>query len=283
MNNYLFLLPLYNDWESLLILHEKINDQMGKLKKRGKILIINDFSNNEPPIFKKYENIDEVQIINLNKNLGSQKSISVGLKYLKSSTNNTIITILDSDGEDDVNKIPDMINEAENNPKKIIVSTRTKRQENSFFRAAYFFHKFLTFILTFEWISYGNFSSFHSSQITKILSNNSSWLAISSSFAKNCEILKIKAERKKRLIGKSKLSVVGLISHSLRINCVFLLRVIFLSIIYCFFIFIFFSANLNIAIIISLIIVFYNIMILFTLIKNRQKDFNNSLSFIKNK
>ena len=143
MNNYLFLLPLYNDWESLLILHEKINDQMGKLKKRGKILIINDFSNNEPPIFKKYENIDEVQIINLNKNLGSQKAISVGLKYLKSSTNNTIITILDSDGEDDVNKIPDMINEAENNPKKIIVSTRTKRQENSFFRAAYFFHKFL--------------------------------------------------------------------------------------------------------------------------------------------
>ena len=59
MNNYLFLLPLYNDWESLLILHEKINDQMGKLKKRGKILIINDFSNNEPPIFKKYENIDK--------------------------------------------------------------------------------------------------------------------------------------------------------------------------------------------------------------------------------
>ena len=282
MNNYLFLLPLYNDWDSLLILHEKINDHMKKLKKKGKILIINDFSNSSPPIFKKYENIEEVQIINLSKNLGSQKAISVGLKYLDSTTNNMIVTILDSDGEDDVNKIPDMINEAENKPEKIIVSTRTKRQENFFFRIAYFFHKFLTFIFTFKWISYGNFSSFHSDQIKKILSNNSSWLAISSCFAKNCKILKIKAERKKRLIGKSKLSVIGLISHSLRINCVFLLRVIFLSIIYCFFVFIFFSANLNIAIAISLFIVFYNVLILFTLIRNRQKDFNNSLSFIKN-
>ena len=94
--------------------------------------------------------------------MGSQKAISVGLKYLESKAKNTIITILDSDGEDDVNKIPVMINEAENNPEKIIVSTRTKRRENSFFKIAYFFHKFLTFIFTLKWISYGNFASFHS-------------------------------------------------------------------------------------------------------------------------
>ena len=123
MSSYLFLLPLYNDWDSLLILHEKINEQMKKLKKVGKILIINDFSNNDSPIFKKYDYIEEVQIINLSKNLGSQKAISVGLKYLEYKAKNTIITILDSDGEDDVNKIPAMINEAENNLEKIIVST----------------------------------------------------------------------------------------------------------------------------------------------------------------
>ena len=82
MSSYLFLLPLYNDWDSLLILHEKINEQMKKLKKVGKILIINDFSNNDSPIFKKYDYIEEVQIINLSKNLGIQKAISVGLKYL---------------------------------------------------------------------------------------------------------------------------------------------------------------------------------------------------------
>ena len=53
----------------------------------------------------------------------------------------------------------------------------------------------------------------------------------------------MKAERKQRLVGESKTFIVGLISHSLRINCVFLLRVIFLSIIYCFFIFIFFFSK----------------------------------------
>ena len=54
----------------------------------------------------------------------------------------------------------------------------------------YFFHKVLTLLFTFKWISYGNFSSFNSKQLEKILSNSSSWLAISSCIAKNCDIIK---------------------------------------------------------------------------------------------
>ena len=43
--------------------------------------------------------------------------------------------------------------------------------------------------------------------------------------AKNHRILKIEAERKKRLIGASKLSFKGLIFHSLRVNTVFIFKV----------------------------------------------------------
>ena len=74
--------------------------------------------------------------------MGSQKAISVGLNYLKENITDSIITVLDSDGEDDVDKIPVMIEHAEKNENKVIVSTRTRRQENIFFKIAYFFTKF---------------------------------------------------------------------------------------------------------------------------------------------
>ena len=76
---------------------------------------------------------------------------------------NSIITILDSDGEDDVNKIPEMIKNANQNFDKVIVSQRTKRKENFLFKSLYFTHKILTFIFTWSWISFGNYSSYHSS------------------------------------------------------------------------------------------------------------------------
>ena len=280
MYKYIFLLPLYNDWESLSMIIDNISNKMEKLKKRIEIIVINDCSTIEPKKMGSFKNIDKIQVINLKKNLGSQKAISVGLNYLKENITDSIITVLDSDGEDDVDKIPVMIEHAEKNENKVIVSTRTRRQENIFFKIAYFFHKVLTLLFTFKWISYGNFSSFNSKQLEKILSNSSSWLAISSCIAKNCDIIKIKAERKKRLIGISKLSVIGLISHSLRVNAVFWNKSIILSLIYIFLLVILKPMIYEyITFLISLIIIFY-IFIVITLLRNNQKQFYNFKNLI---
>jgi hypothetical protein len=280
VKKYIFLLPLYNDWESLSMLLNKISDQMIYLKQNAEILVINDCSNVKAEKFGKYKNINKIQVLNLKKNLGSQKAISVGLNYLNKIHHKSIITVLDSDGEDDVHKIPIMIENAEKNDDKVIVSTRTTRQENLFFRLAYFMHKVLTLFFTLKWISYGNFSSFNSKQLKKILANNYSWLAISSCIAQNCNIIKIKAGRKKRLIGISKLSIMGLISHSLRVNAVFLYRAIILSTLY-----IFILLNLNFLtfqylILFVIQILIFNFLLIITLLKNNQKEFYNFTDLI---
>ena len=255
------------------MLLDKISKIMANLQKNAdEIVIINDFSNIKPNGIKQYRNIKKIKIISLNKNLGSQKAISVGLSYLNQGKQNSIITILDSDGEDDVNKIPIMLDQAEKNEDKVVVSSRTKRQENIFFKLAYFFHKIQTLIFTLQWISYGNFSSFHSKQLKNILKDNSSWLALSSCLAKNCKIIKVKAERKKRLIGISKLSAMGLISHSLRVNAVFMARAVILSFFYSLIAYV-----LNILFFkyfICLILIF-NFLLLVTLFKNSQNQFFN--------
>ena len=283
MQNFTFLLPLYNDWESFIMIANKINEQLKILNKKGQILLVNDNSTSRKPELPILSNIKFINILDLNKNLGSQKAISIGLQYLKKQQDEMIITILDSDGEDDVSKIPIMIETAEKNKDKVIVSSRTKRQENIFFKILYFTHKLLTFLFTLNWISYGNYSSFHSNQLKKILSNKNSWLAFSACVANNCDIIKMQAERKKRLIGVSKLSFLGLIYHSLRVNSVFILRGFMLSIFYICFLLIFLKFGYDFFIYIIILIVLYNILLLSTLVLNLQKNFVNFEDFIINK
>ena len=282
MNNLIFLLPLYNDWDSLKKVLDQINDNLKKLNRYGTIIVVNDLSKKSHNNFNKLSNINEITILNLIENVGSQKAISIGLKYISRSFNSTkIITILDSDGEDDVSQIPLMIKSASNNPDKVIVSSRTKRQEKLIFKSLYFFHKLVTFFFTLKWISFGNYSSFLSKNIKQILKNDKSWLAFSACVAINCAILKLYAPRKTRILGESKLSLGGLVNHALRVNAVFLNRLSIMFIIYLALFsfvkikFIYFN------ILFSSILIIYYLLILLTYITNKQKDFNISLDLIK--
>ena len=96
----------------------------------------------------------------------------------------------------------------------------------------YRIHLIITFIFTFKWISFGNFTTFNSKNISKILSNNDCWYAYSSSVIRNCKIKRLYAKREKRYFDKSKLNLLTLMEHSLRVNAVFFQKIFFNSILY---------------------------------------------------
>ena len=258
-----------------------INEQLKTLKKKGEILVINDFSKEQRKKFEKLENIHLIKIINLNENVGSQKAISIGLNYIyKNYDESRVVTVLDSDGEDDVSQIPKMINKAIQNPNHVVVSCRTKRKEKIIFKVLYSLHKIITFIATFNWISFGNYSSFMSKNINSILKNDKSWLAFSSCLAHNCDLIRLYAPRKNRLIGESKLSLRGLVNHALRVNAVFLLRISSLFILYILLFYIIqTSMILSGYLIIFLLLLFY-IFVFLTYLNNHQKKFKDSLNYI---
>ena len=283
MRKYIFLLPLYNDWESLVLLLNKINNEVKSLNKIAEVFIVDDKSSEIAPEFSSFSNINKINILHLSENLGSQKAISIGLQYLRNKNEEMLITILDSDGEDDVSKVPSMILAAEKDTKKVIVSSRTKRQEIFIFKILYILHKILIFTFTLKWISFGNFSSFHSQQLSKILANDSSWLAFSSSVSKNCEIKKVNAERKKRLIGVSKLSFFNLVLHSLRVGAVFFSRSVLLSFFYLILLIYLFIMGYGFSIYFIVTIIFYNFFLYLTIFINNQKKFVNSVNFIEKK
>ena len=86
MRNFVIVIPVYNDWSNLNRLLKNLNLVAKNNKLSFSILVINDFSNTKPKIeFKKNRNIIRFNLLNLNKNLGSQRAIAAALKYLVKS------------------------------------------------------------------------------------------------------------------------------------------------------------------------------------------------------
>jgi len=284
LTKYIFLIPVYNDWQSLNLLLKNLNSELQSAFKTGHILIINDYSSSPPDIkINNLDNIKKIELLTLNKNLGSQKSIAIGLKHLENKNISEIITIMDSDGEDDPSKIQEMIDEAERSLDKIVTSNRTSRKESLIFKILYMFHKLLTFVLSSHWISYGNFSSFHSKNLSDILKNNKVWLAYSSAVSLNCRIKRVYAKRRERYYGQSKVNFLGLVLHSLRVISVLHLKVILFSLFYVSILILLtiFFKNL-IFVFLTIPIFIFNLVLLYVKSKNNIYELNDWKSFIKN-
>jgi len=282
MSNFVILTPTFNDWRSLSKLLLEIDKNIRGLKGNFKVLIINDASTIKPQLnLRNIKRLRKINIITSKKNLGSQKSICLGLKYLKSKKTKAIITIIDSDGEDDPKHITKLINLAQKNPNSIISANRLKREENIFFRLFYKLHLLITYLFTGRYINFGNYCSFNSLNLKKLLSNSNLWLACSAGIIKNCDSIKsYYANRKKRYFDTSKASLSWIFKHSLNIISVFKSDVQRNSFIYCLILLlIFVLAEMLIFAVAIIIIIIFNIMI-----HNQGKQshsFHNCLNLIK--
>lgn len=280
---HVILIPVYNDWKSLNKLLIEIDKSLKDDSSfTTQILVINDLSTEKCNLnIKNFSSIKKIEIINLKKNLGSQKSIAVGLNYLKKIKDNFFITVMDGDGEDNPYEIKKMLNEAIKYESFVITSNRKKRRESMLVVLLYRIHLIISFLFTFKWISFGNFTTFSSKNLEKLLSNNSSWYAHSSSVLKNCRIKRLYAKREKRYFDKSKLNMFALMEHSLRVNAVFLPKIFINSLIYSSIIF-WAARNFNLDYLIIFLILIFNILLFFIRRKHYIRDLLNSDNLIDN-
>ena len=282
MNNFIILTPTFNDWRSLSKLLLKIDKNIRGIKGNFRVLIINDASTLEPKLnLRSIKRLRKIHIITLKKNLGSQKSICVGLKYLKKKKTKAIITIIDSDGEDDPKHIKKLINSAKKNSNSVISANRLRRKENIFFKFFYKLHLFITFLFTGKYIDFGNYCSFNSLNLKKLLSNANLWLACSAGIVKNCDSIKSHyANRKKRYFDSSKAKISFLFKHSLNIIAVFKSDVQRNSFIFCLILLsIFLFVKMLAFFVFIIIIIIFNIAIYY---QGKQiYNFHNCLNLIK--
>ena len=268
MATYTFILPTYNDWKSISILLNQIEKYLKKIKNTYKVLIINDNSS-EINNFKFNRNkfFKEIEILNLRENIGSQKAIATGLKYVSKNKKdiNEKFIIMDSDGEDDPRKILNIINLIKKNEKtEIITMNRTIRKESLFFSILYEIHLIITFLITFNYIRFGNFSFLNKKIINKVTKKNDLWLAYSATIKKYfLNRHSILASRRKRISGKSKMSYLSLINHSINIQSVFKKNILIYYLIYSFIlIFLYFFKFLGIVAIVLIFFLFAHYLII---------------------
>ena len=273
------LIPLYNDWQSLLKLLEKINHHISDIDHIISIVIVNDGSTEKVPnSFISYSKIDYIKIINLKENVGHARSIATGLKFILENDNFDYVIPMDSDGEDRPDEIKDLIKKIEPKSDLPIVCERVKRSEGFFFKFCYFLHKLITFTFTGRSIKFGNFTCLPKEVVKNMTNEKATWSSFSGALSK---ISKLKigtpSERGTRYFGPSKMSFKNLIVHSLSIIAVFKVNVLVRSILFFFiYLFLIYEKISVITLIPILLIVIFNLLVILISKRENLEKYRNS-------
>ena len=284
MKKFTFLIPVFNDWNSLNILLGRIDQEISLFEDIFEVVVVNDGSTIKRVIKNEnYKKINIIKVLNLKKNLGSQRALAIGLKHLSILEKETNIILMDADGEDDPSLLKKIIDSSKKFPNKIITVNRTKRNESLIFRFMYEVHYLFTLLVTGKKVRFGNYSLINSNKLTKILACGDLWGAYSAAIVNNyTDIKPLFFERKKRETGKTKMNLFNLILHSLKIISVLKKRLYFASIIYIlFFISTYFIYGNILFLLLIFLIILFNTLIFAISVNNREKYLNSYTKFIE--
>ena len=106
------LIPIYNDWQSVSKLLDKINNLSVSSEFQISVIIVNDASNHDrQEENKNLENINSIKILNMKTNQGHARCIATGLKYINEKEDFDYVIPMDGDGEDRPEEIIKFLNQ----------------------------------------------------------------------------------------------------------------------------------------------------------------------------
>ena len=285
MKKFIILIPIYNDWESLVKLLNNINENIKNIKEvQFDCVIVNDCSTIKNPKIIIPSQINSIKIIHMSKNKGHARCNAFGINYLSDNSNFDYLILMDGDGEDRPEEVKLLVDKILLEPNTSVVAKRIKRSEGFLFQMLYRLHKYLTLFTTGKLINFGNYSCLTKSDL-KILSTKASlWSSYSGSFKYNIKSYnEINSIRGMRYFGPTQMSLYKLIIHSFSIIAVFKYRVFFTSLVllaslHYLGIFIKFSFLLF-----QILIMLFNILVFIVSFRENENDLNESHSNVLDK
>ena len=267
MKTYKILIPVFNDWESLLSLLNNIHTLKINNIAHIKVLIVDDCSTEILNKKIEFDSFKDIEIIKNSKNIGHGKSIAHGINYISKKNDFDYLIVMDGDGEDRPEEVKELILKSIDLPSLTITANRIKRSESAFFKLSYHLHKILTLVLTGYSIKFGNFMCIPRQDLNLIVSNKNLSVSFSGTIAKFIKNKTfIPSMRGVRYYGPTKMSFIKLIRHSLLIISTFrkeaALRLSLIFLIYATLIFYFLK---NMFLLLLLPVAIINILIIFTL------------------
>ena len=223
MKKFKILIPVYNDWESLIKLLDEINKVVVAIKNAEfHCMVVNDASTIKPPNIKVPQNIKSLQMFNMKQNRGHARCNAFGIRYLSKKEDFDNIIVMDGDGEDRPVEIQFLVNKALEDEKVSVVAKRVKRSEGPFFQSLYEIHKIITLVFAGKNIDFGNYSCLTKNDVKILSKEESLWSSFSGTVKKSISQLNtINSTRGSRYFGPSKMSLFNLGIHSFSIIAVF--------------------------------------------------------------
>ena len=223
MKRFKILIPVYNDWESLIKLLDEINKVVVAIKNvEFHCMVVNDASTIKPPNIKVPQNIKSLQMFNMKQNRGHARCNAFGIRYLSKKEDFDHIIVMDGDGEDRPVEIQFLVNKALEDEKVSVVAKRVKRSEGPFFQSLYEIHKIITLVFAGKNIDFGNYSCLTKNDVKILSKEESLWSSFSGTVKKSISQLNtINSTRGSRYFGPSKMSLFNLGIHSFSIIAVF--------------------------------------------------------------
>ncbi|QIP09039.1 glycosyltransferase [Bradyrhizobium symbiodeficiens] len=210
--------PVFNDWQSFLILLGDIDSAARDLDWQVSVLAIDDGSTEEQPehTSKYHEHIHEVRIVRLATNVGHQRAIAIGLSIAVEEIGADAVLIMDSDGEDRPQDIPRLIEAAAGKSDFAVVARRAKRTNTAIFKLFYVLYKAGFAIMTGRDINFGNFSLLSRNYARRLIMQADLWNNLAGALLKSrAPITSLLTDRGHRYAGQSKMNFASLIVHGM--------------------------------------------------------------------
>ena len=241
MKKIKILIPIYNDWETLIKLFDEINKVIEDIENvEFDCMIVNDASTTKPPDIKVPKNIKKIEIFNMKQNKGHARCNAFGLRYLSKKDDFDHLIVMDGDGEDRPEEIKYLVNQALEEQEVSVVAKRVKRSEGPIFQILYEIHKLITLLFTGKQVNFGNYSCLTKKDVITLSQQESLWSSFSGTVKKSILRLNtINSTRGLRYFGPSKMSLLNLGIHSFSIIAVFKSQVFLRGFILTIFIFLF--------------------------------------------
>ncbi|MGE0597724.1 MAG: glycosyltransferase [Hyphomonadaceae bacterium] len=224
MSLYAVVTPVYEDQASFRELCRRLGVlQRERSGLRFHVIAVDDGSLSAPPLT---QSIGEAglngEILRLARNVGHQSAIAIGLARAANLPNLAGAVVMDSDGEDRPEAIPDLIEALSPSRIDVAAAERAKRSETLTFRAFYSIYRRLFALLTGQRLRFGNFMALSPVSLERLSGMHETATHVAGAVVKaKLRRADVPIDRGVRYAGASKMNFSALVLHGMRAIMVF--------------------------------------------------------------
>jgi polyisoprenyl-phosphate glycosyltransferase len=220
------LIPNFNDWASLRLLLPLIDRALTGPQREVSVLVVDDASTEPMPEDwpgQVFSALRSVEVLHLRSNQGHQRAIALGLYHLHEFTDVEAVVVMDGDGEDRPEDLPQLLQAyVAGEGDEVVFAARTKRLESLGFRLCYRAYRLVHHAVTGVVVQVGNFSVVPRSAMARLMAVPDLWNHYAASvYRARLPHKLVPLPRGRRLAGESKMNFVSLLIHGLSAMSVF--------------------------------------------------------------